>query len=138
MPILKNERHERFCQAIAAGMSQTDAYICAGFRAKPGKGAAQSASRLRKQPHIAERLAELGRIKDMSRVAQQERMEREVLAHTVQVIRGVVITQEMVCERLLEIVERSLQHRPVLDRFGRPVIIQTPDGELAAAYTYDP
>ena len=69
MPILNNERHERFCQAIAAGISQTQAYIAAGFRSQSGKGAAQSASRLRRKPRIAERIAELRRIQDMSRVA---------------------------------------------------------------------
>jgi hypothetical protein len=39
MPILNNERHERFCQAIAAGMSQTQAYI---YRPESGQYDQQS------------------------------------------------------------------------------------------------
>src|SRR5690348_387188 len=137
MPILNNERHERFCQSIAAGMSQTQAYLAAGFQCQ-GTGAAQCAHKLRKKAHIAERLAELGRIRDMTRVALQESLEREAIAQTVQTIRGVIVTKELVRERLLEIAERSLQHQPVLDAFGRPLIIVTPSGALAAAYTCDP
>ena len=137
MPILNNERHERFCQGIAAGMSQTQAYLAAGFQCQ-GTGAAQCAHKLRKKARIAERLAELARIQDMTRVALQERLEREVLAEAVQTIRGVIVTKELVRARLWEIVERSLQHQPVLDAFGRPLIILTPNGALAAAYTYDP
>ena len=138
MPVLTNERHERFCQGIAAGMSQTQAYIAAGFSCAPGRGAAQAAHKLRRKPHIAERIAELGRIKDMSRIMMQERREREVIADTVEVIRGVVVTRELVRKCLLEIVERSMQHRPVLDSSGQALIIQTRQGALAAVYTYDP
>jgi hypothetical protein len=138
MPILNNERHERFCQAIAAGMSQTQAYIDAGFRCESGKGVAQSASRLRRKPHIGQRIAELRRIQDMSRVALQERIEREVSANAVELIRGVVVTQEWVREQLVEIVERSTQHQPVLDAFGHPIMIETRPGVVAAAYKYDP
>ena len=68
----------------------------------------------------------------------QERREREVIADTVEVIRGVVVTRELVRKCLLEIVERSMQHRPVLDSSGQPLIIQTRQGALAAVYTYDP
>jgi len=138
MPILSNERHERFCQAIAAGMSQTQAYIDAGFRCKSGKGAAQSASRLRRKPHILQRITELRRIQDTSRVALQERIEREVIADAVELIRGVVVTQEWVRERLVEIVERSMQHQPVLDALGHPIMIQTRAGAGAAVYKYEP
>ncbi len=137
MPVLTNERHERFCQGIAAGRSQTQAYIEAGFRCESGKGAAQSAHRLRKKPHIAERLAELGRIRDMTQVALQEKIEREVIADAVEMIRGVVLTKELVRARLLEIVERSMQHQPVLDPFGRPLIVRTRNGALVAACTCD-
>ncbi len=37
MPVLTNERHERFCQGIAAGRSQTQAYIEAGFRCEKNR-----------------------------------------------------------------------------------------------------
>jgi phage terminase small subunit len=138
MPKLNNERHERFCQGLAAGMNQTQAYIAAGFRSQPGAGAAQSASRLRRNPVVAARVLELGRIQDMSRYALQEKIEREVLSGTVELVRGVVVTRELVRARLLEIVERSMQHRPVLDSAGREQVMQTPSGELKAAYCYEP
>jgi hypothetical protein len=138
MPVLNNERHERFCQGIAAGMNQTQAYIGAGFGATLGRGAAQAAHKLRQKQQIAARIAELGRIRDMSRIVLQERIEREVIAQNVEVIQALAVSQEFVRERLLEIVERSLQHRPVLDTHGRPLIIETANGALAAAYTYDP
>jgi hypothetical protein len=36
------------------------------------------------------------------------------------------------------VVERCLQHEPVRDRKGNPVVIETPQGQLAAAYTFQP
>ena len=79
MPVLTNERHERFCQAIAVGMNQTPAYIAAGFGARPGRGAAQAAYKLRRKPDVAECIAELGRFRDMRRIMVHERIEREVM-----------------------------------------------------------
>ena len=37
---------------------------------------------------------------------------------------------------VLAVVERCLQAEAVVDRKGEPVIIETPEGELAAAYTF--
>jgi hypothetical protein len=63
MAILKNQRHETFAALIAAGKSATDAYVSAGFSAgRDGdtkRGAAQSASRLRRSPRVSARIAEL-------------------------------------------------------------------------------
>jgi len=70
-------------------------------------------------------------------VALQEKIEGEVIADAVESIHGVVLTKALVRERLLEIVERCMQHQPVLDPFGRPLIVQTPTGAPAAAYTCD-
>ena len=56
MPILKNARHELFCQNMAKGMSQQDAYKKAGYR-----GGRNDACNLGTKPHIKERLAELMR-----------------------------------------------------------------------------
>jgi hypothetical protein len=56
MPILRNRRHEQFANFVAGGMNATKAYVAAGFS---GNGAAQSASRLSKQPSIAQRIEEL-------------------------------------------------------------------------------
>lgn len=47
------------------------------------------------------------------------------------------ITQQWVVSRLVEIVERCMQHEPVFDRAGRPMIVDTPAGEMVPAYTFD-
>lgn len=47
------------------------------------------------------------------------------------------IDQAWIIERAVEVIERSLQHRPVLDRRGEPVMVETPTGEEAPAYAFD-
>jgi hypothetical protein len=54
MPALTNPRHEAFAQARARGALLDDAYEIAGF--SPGH---RHASRLARQPEIAERIGEL-------------------------------------------------------------------------------
>jgi phage terminase small subunit len=44
--------------------------------------------------------------------------------------------QEWVLRRLVQVVERCLQAEAVVDRMGEPVIIETPEGEMGAAYTF--
>jgi hypothetical protein len=50
----------------------------------------------------------------------------------------VEIDQEWVLSRLALVVERCLQNEPVRDRKGNPVMIETPQSQLAAAYTFQP
>ena len=54
MAPLTNPRHERFAQALAKGMTATDAYVEAGFKANDG-----NAATLKGNQRIATRLAEL-------------------------------------------------------------------------------
>ncbi|MDP9809368.1 phage terminase small subunit [Rhizobium tibeticum] len=54
MPVLKNARHEKFAQAIAKGMSATDAYSSAGY-----KGDRTAASRLSTNVNISRRVDEI-------------------------------------------------------------------------------
>lgn len=54
MPILRNLRHERFCQEIAKGATTEFAYVEAGF--KPNRG---NAGNLRRQQHIISRIEEI-------------------------------------------------------------------------------
>lgn len=54
MPVLTNQRHEKFAQELAKGKSQVAAYKAAGY--KPDDGAA---ARLSGNVRIRERLAEL-------------------------------------------------------------------------------
>lgn len=54
MPILGNPHHERFCQEIAQGRMQDEAYELAGYSKNRG-----NASRLRSDPKIAARIQEI-------------------------------------------------------------------------------
>lgn len=51
-----NPKHEAFCQAVASGLSLTQAYIRAGYAEK---GAGQNGERLMKNDEIAKRVDEL-------------------------------------------------------------------------------
>jgi phage terminase small subunit len=55
---LANARHERFCQELAKGASQTDAYLAAGFRGNRSK-VRHRASALAKRPGVAARTTAL-------------------------------------------------------------------------------
>ena len=46
------------------------------------------------------------------------------------------LSQEWVLRRLVQVVERCLQAEAVVDRKGEPVIIETPEGEMGATYTF--
>lgn len=56
MPMLKNARHEEFCQCLARRMSATQAYISAGYSEN---GAAQGAERLLRNVEVRKRANEL-------------------------------------------------------------------------------
>lgn len=58
MPVLKNPKHERFCQEIAKGTSHAKAWITAGYQTN-ANAASVSATRMLKQPSIANRVNEL-------------------------------------------------------------------------------
>jgi len=57
LPQLKNDKHEQFAQAYAAGASATAAYVRAGF--KDNRNARVAACRLRKVPLVHARIIEL-------------------------------------------------------------------------------
>jgi len=56
MPVLKNIRHEKFCQGVASGLPAGRAYEKAGYGKK---GADQNAARLIRKDKIAARIKEL-------------------------------------------------------------------------------
>lgn len=58
MPVLKNPKRELFCQAIAKGATQANAWLAAGYDSKK-TSAAVSATRLLQNPIIAARVNEL-------------------------------------------------------------------------------
>lgn len=104
MPILSNQRHERFAQELASGKSADEAYQVAGFR--PNRG---NASTLKAKQNITDRVNEL-----QSRVAE-----------------GVVITKQWVLEKLVENANRALQTVAVIDNEGQPTGEYTYNGNVA-------
>lgn len=54
-----SEQQERFCQLIAQGKNQTDAYMEAGYKVKDAEVAKSAASRLFANVNIVARVAEL-------------------------------------------------------------------------------
>jgi phage terminase small subunit len=86
MPVLKNQRQERFCQALAAGKSASLAYEEAGY--VPNRG---NASILKANQNIADRVLELQR-------QQQERL---------------VLSRQSVVDALLENADKALGRKPV-------------------------
>ena len=94
MPVLKNPRHERFAELLASGKTATEAYGEAGYT--PGRR--DAASRLSANVNIRARLRELQAI----------------------AIKKTVLTKEWVLNGLIEIAERSMQHKGVMHR-GRVV-----------------
>jgi hypothetical protein len=75
MSPLKNIRHEKFCQGIVSGLSQTKAYTAAGYSER---GAKQSAARLLNNPDVRSRVSELQQEIESSFVRLQitERLQR--------------------------------------------------------------
>lgn len=57
--------------------------------------------------------------------AMQERKQR------------VQVDQDYVVTGLVEIIERCKQAKPVTNSAGKPVMVETPDGDLAPAYVFD-
>ena len=75
MDPLKNMRHEKFCQGIVSGLSQTKAYTAAGYNER---GAKQSAGRLLNNADVRSRVSELQQEIESSFVRLQiaERLQR--------------------------------------------------------------
>lgn len=47
------------------------------------------------------------------------------------------IDQDWVVQRAAQVVQRCMQEVPVLDRDGNRVVVETPDGQIAPAYTFN-
>jgi len=116
MAILKNTKHEQFAHRVAEGGSAEKAYISLGYSKK---GAAQSACKLLKTPKVRARVTEL----------------KEAIAK--QVVEKTGVDGAWVRVRIVEVAERCMQHSPVRDDAGKPVMVKTPEGEIAPAYAFD-
>jgi phage terminase small subunit len=101
MPALRNQRQERFCQALAAGKSASLAYEEAGY--VPNRG---NASILKTRQNIIDRVLEL----------QGQQRDR------------LVLSRQYVVDALLENAEKALGRKPVkIGADGKEVYIYRGD-----------
>jgi hypothetical protein len=112
-------QQERFAQEVVKGASQSDAYRRAYPRSRKweAKSVHEAASKLATK--VSPRIHAL-------QTSKREYVERKLQ-----------VDGAWVDERLIEVVERSMQHRPILDRNGDPVHVETPAGQIAPAYVFD-
>lgn len=106
------EKQAAFVREYLIDLNATQAAIRAGY-SKDTAGAIGHENL--KKPEIASAIA----------AALAERSERTQ------------ITQDYVLATVVEAIERSKQAVPVLDRRGRPVMVETSQGELAPAYIFN-
>lgn len=106
------EQQQLFVLEYMKDLHQTNAAIRANYSEKT---AAQQASRLLSNVKIQNAIAEL----------KAERNER------------LNIDADYVIKTIVETIERCSQARPVYDKSGELVMMETPNGELAPVYKYD-
>lgn len=124
MAALTNPKYEAMAYALAQGMTQEQAYVNAGYKTKhPAKVASIT---LAKHPEIKVR-------------AQEIRFDIDIRAQRVieKAAEAAAVSKAYVLSRLHEMAERCMQHRPVLDKDGGQVYVETADGKIAPAYTFD-
>lgn len=105
-------KQQRFVEEYLTDLNATQAAVRAGYSAKTAEVIGYE--NLRK-PQVAASI----------KAAQSERAKRTE------------ITADYVLSTILETVERCKQAAPVLDKTGKQVLVETEDGELAPAYTFD-
>jgi phage terminase small subunit len=105
-------RQERFVAEYLIDLNATQATIRAGYSEK---GAKVQGARLLVNAGVAKAVA----------AAKAERSERTE------------ITQDYVLTTIRDTIERCRQAEPVRYQNGSPVMIDTPDGEIAPAYKFD-
>jgi phage terminase small subunit len=109
---LESPAQETFVQEYFLSKNQTTAAEKAGYSKKT---AASQGSRLLKNVKIAQRLEFL----------LEEQKER------------VQVDADYVIRTIVDTIERCRQARPVFDKDGDPVMVETPAGDVAPAYAFD-
>lgn len=104
-------KQQAFIEEYLTDLNATQAAIRAGYAES---GAAVEGHRLLINANIQTAIAE-------AMAARSERTE---------------ITSDYVVSGIRDVVERCRQHEPVLDKAGDPVMVKTPDGDFAPAYTF--
>ena len=105
-------KQQRFVEEYLVSLNATQAAIRAGYAKS---GASVEGARLLANAKVAAAVA----------AAQAERSKRTE------------VTQDYVLATITETIERCKQAKPVKYRNGNPVMIDTPDGEIAPAYKFD-
>jgi hypothetical protein len=93
MPTLKNPRHERFAQLLAAGKTATDAYELAGYKRSDSNGPA-----LARTEEISDRVAEIN--------GQKWKNERATAAVAAE---RAVVTRQSLIEKAEEIRRKAME-----------------------------
>lgn len=105
-------KQERFVEEYLCDLNATQAAIRAGYSEN---GAEVQGHRLLSNANISALIA----------ASQAERSARTN------------ITQDYVLESIFSTMERCKQAEAVLDKSGQPVLVETPTGDLAPAYTFN-
>lgn len=105
-------KREQFCHEYTVDFDGKAAAGRAGFSKRTAK---QIAHELLQIPEIQQKVAELSKLR-----------QEEADVDAVYVLKGAK-----------ELFERCMQHRPVFDNEGRPVLVETPRGDIAPAYEFD-
>jgi phage terminase small subunit len=106
MPILRNARHERFAQELAAGKTASEAYVLAGYKPNTGNAAA-----LKGKQRISKRVDEI--------LAKRERVEQEGLERAIE---RSAISKESVLEELAKIGFANMSDYMRVGPDGDPVL----------------
>lgn len=107
-----NDKQVRFRDEYLIDLNATQAAIRAGYSERTAYSQGQ---RLLKNVEIAKAIDK----------AVGDRIERTE------------IDADYVIKTIVETIERCSQARPVYDKSGEPVMMETPDGEIAPVYKYD-
>ena len=121
MSALINPKHEMFAQGLASGKIAEEAHRLAGYKASRS-----GASQLKQNLNISNRVNEI--------LEERETIHGQA---TAEAIKSAALTKQWVIERLMAISERTMQAKPVLDRKGAPVMVETASGSLAPAFVFD-
>lgn len=123
---LKNPRHEAFARALADGHNQLKALELAGYRVAELKAPKVYACKLHARADVKQRvnnlLLEKGNLRRQAAVNAQKMAE---------------VDEFYVLTQLKTVAARCMQSAPVLDRKGEQIWVETPDGKMAPAYTFN-
>ena len=106
-------KQELFVQEYLKDLNATQAAVRAGYSEKTAGAIATE--------NLAKPL-----IKKAIEAAMEDRKER------------IQVDQDYVLRVIIETIERCMQSAPVKDATGKQVMVETPDGNMVPAYTFDP